>query len=234
MSTHTPVVVVTTLALSFDVKPTSTATTSSASITVNPSNINNTTNYGASDDFQTSGGYIYIILMVSLTIAFVYFLNVFLAKRREKIRLEKERSCEEVPPEYFDHAQDLQVFAISHSGGGGTGNSNDLDSNHHTHGNNSLYSSQPARDMRRLSRIEIPVSSHLDMPTAHSIPNPPAYDDVQNTGTPPSSCSSPNEDEGAKAGERSSSEALGTSTTPLASDTRSGREERSTRGANSR
>ncbi|KAF9572483.1 hypothetical protein EC968_009869 [Mortierella alpina] len=66
------------------------------------------------ESFQTSGGYIYVILIVTFLVAIIYFGRVCLAKRREKKRLLKE-DCE-VPPGYFSHLYDMQVFVTNHAG----------------------------------------------------------------------------------------------------------------------
>ncbi|KAG0056807.1 hypothetical protein BGZ83_003425 [Gryganskiella cystojenkinii] len=78
--------------------------------TTNNSNNSNTTLAGDGNDngFQTSGGYIWIILTVSFLVALIYFGRVILAKRRAKRRLLKERECE-VPPDYYMHLSDRRV-----------------------------------------------------------------------------------------------------------------------------
>ncbi|KAG0015037.1 hypothetical protein BGZ80_010085 [Entomortierella chlamydospora] len=70
---------------------------------------NSTLGFGGPDDFQISGDYIYVILLIALIIAVVYFARVLLAKRQEKLRSLKEQDCE-VPPEYSSHTLDIQVF----------------------------------------------------------------------------------------------------------------------------
>ncbi|KAG9326414.1 hypothetical protein KVV02_008034 [Mortierella alpina] len=70
--------------------------------------------FNTADSFQTSGGYIYVILIVTFLVAIIYFGRVCLAKRREKKRLLKE-DCE-VPPGYLSHLYDMQVFVSNHAG----------------------------------------------------------------------------------------------------------------------
>ncbi|KAI7832232.1 hypothetical protein BC939DRAFT_434935 [Gamsiella multidivaricata] len=61
------------------------------------------------DDFQNSGGYIYVVLVISLVIALVYSTRACLSKRRERRRRVKEQDCE-VPPGYSSHTNDTQIF----------------------------------------------------------------------------------------------------------------------------
>ncbi|KAF9174635.1 hypothetical protein BGX21_006213 [Mortierella sp. AD011] len=70
---------------------------------------NSTLGSDGPDDLQISGDYIYVILLIALIIAVVYFSRVFLAKRQEKLRSLKEQDCE-VPPGYSSHTLDIQVF----------------------------------------------------------------------------------------------------------------------------
>ncbi|KAG0312438.1 hypothetical protein BG000_006236 [Podila horticola] len=58
---------------------------------------------------DSSGWYIYVILVITAIIAAVFFGRVCHAKRKERIRAEKDQDCE-VPPSYMFHAHDMQVF----------------------------------------------------------------------------------------------------------------------------
>ncbi|KAG0068779.1 hypothetical protein BGZ92_004839, partial [Podila epicladia] len=52
------------------------------------------TNPRTMGDSRSSGWYIYAILVVTATIAVVFFGRVCHAKRKERIRAEKDRACE--------------------------------------------------------------------------------------------------------------------------------------------
>ncbi|KAG0344600.1 hypothetical protein BG005_001755 [Podila minutissima] len=54
----------------------------------------NTTNPRTMGDSGSSGWYIYAVLVVTATIAVVFFGRVCHAKRKERIRAEKDRACE--------------------------------------------------------------------------------------------------------------------------------------------
>ncbi|KAF9949600.1 hypothetical protein BGZ72_008660 [Mortierella alpina] len=101
--------------------PDLTTTLTSQSVIASPTNTNDhfggrgdNGSFSTVESFQTSGGYIYVILIVTFLVAIVYFGRVCLAKRRERKRLLKE-DCE-VPPGYFSHLYDMQVFVTNHAG----------------------------------------------------------------------------------------------------------------------
>ncbi|KAK3821582.1 MAG: hypothetical protein J3Q66DRAFT_333679 [Benniella sp.] len=58
-------------------------------------------------DFFTSGGYIYVIMVLTLVMAVVYFSRVILAKKRGR---DLESQDNEVPPGYNSHFNDLPVL----------------------------------------------------------------------------------------------------------------------------
>ncbi|KAF9115591.1 hypothetical protein BGX27_007328 [Mortierella sp. AM989] len=144
-----------------------------SSIVTNP--LGNGTS-GSSDvsGFQTSGGYIYLILFIALIIAAVYFTKAILAKRREKQQLLKEWDCED-PPGYSNHILDMQVLDSS--------SLNTTPSNRRAN-----------RNISPATLPEIPIASHPAIANAHSIQppartltrtphpsfDPPAYDDLLN------------------------------------------------------
>ncbi|KAG0086200.1 hypothetical protein BGZ93_000253, partial [Podila epicladia] len=57
-------------------------------------------------DSRSSGWYIYAILVVTATIAVVFFGRVCHAKRKERIRAEKDRACEVPEQAYILPSQD--------------------------------------------------------------------------------------------------------------------------------
>ncbi|KAI9232036.1 MAG: hypothetical protein BYD32DRAFT_441308 [Podila humilis] len=73
----------------------------------------NSTDLRSTGNADGSGWYIYAILVITATFAVVFFGRVCHAKRKERIRAEKDRDCEE-PPGYLFHAHDLQVFNGAH------------------------------------------------------------------------------------------------------------------------
>ncbi|KAF8926336.1 hypothetical protein BGZ58_011275 [Dissophora ornata] len=108
----------------------------------------------SADDFQTSGGYIYVILIIALVIAIVYFSKVILTKRREKKRLSKEQDCE-VPPGYFNHVLDIQVY--------------DGDSGH-------FPSSETLVPITTVRSVQPPARALTRTPRSSA--DPPAYEDL--------------------------------------------------------
>ncbi|KAF9358033.1 hypothetical protein BGX26_002617 [Mortierella sp. AD094] len=143
--------------------------TSPSPILTNPSR-DSTLGSDGPDGFQTSGGYIYTILLITLVIAVVYFTRVVLAKRQERLRLLKEQDCE-VPPGYSSYALDMQVFD----------------------GNSPNSSSSPSSNrVSRGPRIEpLPETLSPSQPTINTVslvqpparaltrtPPPPTYDDA--------------------------------------------------------
>ncbi|KAF9540756.1 hypothetical protein EC957_003774 [Mortierella hygrophila] len=61
-----------------------------------------------------AGGFIYVVLIGAILVAFVYFGRVFLLKRRERIRRLKDPDFEANPPNYMSHLHDLAVIDASH------------------------------------------------------------------------------------------------------------------------
>ncbi|KAG0246277.1 hypothetical protein BGX31_003467 [Mortierella sp. GBA43] len=93
--------------------PTETPTTTSPTftfITADPTHTNGSSSIGDNGDFMSSGGYIYVIMVLTLVSAVVYFSRVILNKKRER-DLERQADAE-VPPGYNSHFDDLPVIDI--------------------------------------------------------------------------------------------------------------------------
>ncbi|CAO3573838.1 unnamed protein product [Mortierella alpina] len=162
--------------------PNLTATLTSQSVIASPTDTNDT--FGGrgvngslnnAEGFQTSGGYIYLILVVTLLVAIVYFGRVCLAKRRERKRLLKEGCEDAVPPGYFSHLYDMQVF-VTNPGG--------VESSH-------LSATEGGASTVAAVQPSAPVAAMTRTPS----PCPPAYETVVGPLQPSSSALASHENE---------------------------------------
>ncbi|KAF9350115.1 hypothetical protein BGX34_001409, partial [Mortierella sp. NVP85] len=93
------------------IEPTPTATmiipTAPPIETLTPTDVSQHNNSSSNHegDFFTSGGYIYVIMVLTLVMAVVYFSRVILAKKRGR-----DLEDNEVPPGYNSHFNDLPVL----------------------------------------------------------------------------------------------------------------------------
>ncbi|KAG0021771.1 hypothetical protein BGZ81_008799 [Podila clonocystis] len=59
--------------------------------------------------YDSSSGYIYIVLVIALLAALIFFGRAALLRRKERLRALKDPDYESGPPTYNRHVQDLQV-----------------------------------------------------------------------------------------------------------------------------
>ncbi|KAF8984178.1 hypothetical protein BGZ46_008692 [Entomortierella lignicola] len=142
------------------------STLTSPSSTITNSTGNSTSGSDGYDGFQTSGGYIYLILFFAMITAAIYFTRVALAKRKERQQLLKEQDCE-VPPGYSNHGFDMLVMDSS---------SPNSDPNSSSNSNNP--SSLP--EVLTASQLIITIENSIQAPARAltRTPPPPAYDEV--------------------------------------------------------
>ncbi|KAG0038744.1 hypothetical protein BGZ82_010983 [Podila clonocystis] len=76
-----------------------------------PSSTSTSTPPSSSDDanYDSNSGYIYIVLVIALLAALIFFGRTALVRRKERLRALKDPDYESGPPTYNRHVQDLQV-----------------------------------------------------------------------------------------------------------------------------
>ncbi|KAG0321708.1 hypothetical protein BGZ99_003731 [Dissophora globulifera] len=94
--------------------PVSTIVLDGSALNSNNNNSSNTKNSNRTeesdaDKFQTSGGYIYVVLATTVILVMIYFIRAWIVRRRERRRLSKEPDCE-VPPGYYNHIHDMPIY----------------------------------------------------------------------------------------------------------------------------